>query len=175
MLGICLVYSIYIYGICSFSGFRGQHHNRPDPVPQDIPDDVLPDPDDLADFELPDQQVLTDAFLDRLCQESDHEFRGLSHLLASLPDPSLSQGKVEAVPGTVARERGVIPEASQCTTCWCPKARLSDPDAIFPFRNTEEVRAKVAAEHRRLLHRDGTPRDCCKAEVYYIFCKNVLY
>ena len=115
MIGICLVYSIYIYGIFSFSGFRGQHHNRPDPVPQDIPDDVLPDPDDLADFELPDPQALIDAFLDGLCKESDNEFRGLSHLLASLPDPSLSQGQVEAVPVTVARERGVIPEASNET------------------------------------------------------------
>ena len=115
MIGICLVYSIYIYGICSFSGFCGQHHNRPDPVPQDIPDDVRPDPDDLADFELPDPQALIDAFLDGLCKESDHEFRGLSQLLASLPDPSLSQGQVEAVPVTVARERGVIPEASNET------------------------------------------------------------
>jgi hypothetical protein len=64
---------------------------------------------------------------------------------------------------------------TQCTTCWCPKARLSDPDAVFPFRNTEEVREKVAAERRRLLHRDGTPGDCCKAEVCYILCKNVIY
>ena len=104
-----------MYGIYSFSGFRGQHHSRPDPVPQDILDDVLPDPDDLADFDLPDQQALIDAFLDGLCKESDHEFRGLSDLLASLPDPSLSQGQVEAVPVTVARERGVIPEASNET------------------------------------------------------------
>ena len=44
--------------------------------------------------------------------ESDCEFCGLSHLLASLLDPSLSQGQIEAVPVTVARERGVIPEAS---------------------------------------------------------------
>ena len=64
---------------------------------------------------------------------------------------------------------------TQCTTCWCPKAQLSDPDAVFPFRNTEEVREKVTAERRRLLHRDGTPRDRCKAEVCYIFCKYVLY
>jgi hypothetical protein len=44
--------------------------------------------------------------------ESDCEFCCLSHLLASLLDLSLSQGQVEAVPVTVARERGVIPEAS---------------------------------------------------------------
>jgi hypothetical protein len=49
---------------------------------------------------------------------------------------------------------------TQCTTCWCPKIQLSDPDAVFPFRNTEEVREKVAEERRRLLRRDGTPR--CK-------------
>ena len=73
-----LIYTIDIYGIYSFSGFRGQHRSRSDPVPQDIPDDVLPDPDDLADFELPDQQALIDAFLEGLCKESDHEFRGLS-------------------------------------------------------------------------------------------------
>jgi hypothetical protein len=114
ILGIFMVYTTYIYGIYAFSGFRGQHHSRPDPVPQDIPDDV-PDPHDLADFELPDQQALIDAFLDGLCKESDHEFRGLSDLLARLPDPSLSQGQVEAVPVTVARERGVLPEASKET------------------------------------------------------------
>ena len=104
-------------GIYSFAGFRGQHHSRPDPVPQDILDDVLPDPDDLADFELPDQQAMIDAFLDGLSKESDYDFRGLSDLLARLPDPTRSQpeGQVEAVPVTVARERGVIPEASNET------------------------------------------------------------
>ncbi len=57
---------------------------------------------------------------------------------------------------------------TQCTTCWCPDAQSSDPDAVFPFRNTEEVRVKVAEERRRLHDRDGTPRDRCKAEVCYI-------
>ena len=62
---------------------------------------------------------------------------------------------------------------TQCATCWCPKARLSDPDTVFPFRNTEEVRKKVAEERTRLLHRDGTPRDRCKSdyiiEVYVVY------
>ncbi len=58
---------------------------------------------------------MIDVFLAGLCKESDHEFRGLSDLLARLPDLSLSQGQVEAVPVTVARERGVIPEASNET------------------------------------------------------------
>ncbi len=59
-----MVYTINIYDIYSFSGFRGQHHSHPVPVPQDILDDVLLDPDDLADFKLPDQQELIDTFLD---------------------------------------------------------------------------------------------------------------
>ncbi len=37
---------------------------------------------------------------------------------------------------------------TQCTgtTCCCPKVQLSDPDAVFPFRNTEEGREKVRAK-----------------------------
>ena len=91
-----------MYGIYSFAGFRGQHHSCPDPGPQDILDDVLPDPDDLADFELPDQQAMIDAFLAGLSKESDYDFSGLSDLLARLPDPTRSQpeGQVEAVPMT---------------------------------------------------------------------------
>ncbi len=57
---------------------------------------------------------------------------------------------------------------TQCTTCWYPKAQSSDPDAVFPFRNTEEAREKVAEERRRLLDRDGTPRDRCKVEICHI-------
>ena len=79
---IYLVYTTNIFRICLLSGFRGQHHSRPDPAAQDI---------------IP---------------ESDCEFRCLSHLLASLLDQSLGQGQVEAVPVTEARERGVIPKAS---------------------------------------------------------------
>jgi hypothetical protein len=47
------------------------------------------------------------------CRRRAH--RVTSDLLARLPDPSLSQGQVEAVPVTVARERGVFPEASNET------------------------------------------------------------
>ncbi len=56
--------------------------------------------------------------------------------------------------------------------------RMANPDTVFPFRNTEDVRKKVAQERRRLLqnlHRDGTPRDRCKAEVCYIRSKYVIY
>jgi hypothetical protein len=80
-----------------------------------MPNDHPPDPDDTADFELPDQQALLDVFTAGLCKESQHDFRSLSTLLATLPDPSLSHGHVEAIPVTEARERGLIPEASDET------------------------------------------------------------
>ena len=64
---------------------------------------------------MPDQQAIIQAFLDGLCKESDHDYRGLSDLLARLPDPTQPEGQIEAVPVTVARERGVIPEASNET------------------------------------------------------------
>ena len=97
------------------AGFRGVHHAQPHATPQDMLDDQGPDPDDLADLELPDQQDLIDAFMAGLCKESQHDCRGLSALLSKLPDPSLSHGQVEAMPVTEARERGLIPEASEDT------------------------------------------------------------
>jgi hypothetical protein len=30
---------------------------------------------------------------------------------------------------------------TQCTTCWCPKAQLSDADAVFPFRKNRNTEA----------------------------------
>ena len=54
---------------------------------------------------------------------------------------------------------------TQCTSCWCPKQQLSDPDVVFPFRDTQEVGEKVAQEREILLQRDGQPRDRCKERV----------
>ncbi len=59
------------------AGFRGRHQARPDPVPQDMPDDHRPDPDDAADFKLPDQQELIDAFMAGMCKESEQACRFL--------------------------------------------------------------------------------------------------
>ncbi len=50
-----------------------------------------------------------------ICTESQHDCGGLSALLAKLPDPSLGHGKVEAMPVTEARERGLIPKACEDT------------------------------------------------------------
>jgi hypothetical protein len=107
----------------------------------------------MADFELPDQQALIDAFLEGLCKESDHEFRGLSDLLARLPLSSRSERDTLSV----------------------QRLRNETVQICNRVRNTEEVREKVAAERRRLLHRDGTPRNRCKAEVCYIRSKYVIY
>ena len=57
---------------------------------------------------------------------------------------------------------------TQCTTCWCPKSKLSDTDIMFPFRNTSDVGARVAEQRKRLLRRDGTPIDRCKEKVQYM-------
>ncbi len=57
---------------------------------------------------------------------------------------------------------------TQCTTCWCPKAQLSDPDTVFPSWGSSgegRWRTQEAAPYYRGVHRDGTPRDRCKAEV----------
>ncbi len=106
----------HIFVTWSFvAGFRGLHHAQPHATPQDMLDDQGPDPDDAADLELPDQQDLIDAFMAGLCKESQHDCRGLSALLSTLPDPSLSHGQVEAMPVTEARERGLIPEANEDT------------------------------------------------------------
>ena len=108
MLLICLTLSVV-------AGFRGQHHAQAHPSPPDMPAYHGPDPDDAVDLELPDQQDLIQAFMAGLCKESEYDCRGLSALLSKLPDPSQSPGQVEAMPVTEARERGLIPEASEDT------------------------------------------------------------
>ncbi len=50
-------------------------------------------------------------------------------------------------------------------TCWCPKGELSDPNVVYPFRNTDDVRDCVVKERKRLMQRDGQPRDHCKEKV----------
>ena len=60
----------------------------------------------------------------------------------------------------------MCPTTTSCwSRSWCPKGEMSDPDVVYPFRNTDEVRDKVAHEHKRLLHWDGQPRDHCKERV----------
>ena len=56
---------------------------------------------------------LIDAFLAGLSKQSDADFRSLSRLLATLPDPG--KGEVEAMSVTEAREQGLIEEASDET------------------------------------------------------------
>ena len=80
------------------AGFRAQIQARADPPQRDMPDDHLPDPDDTADFELPDQQTLIDAFTAGLSKESQHDFRSLSALLATLPDPVMDMSRLSPLP-----------------------------------------------------------------------------
>ncbi len=50
------------------------------------------------------------AFMAGLAEESDSDFKGLSQLLATLPDPSQSHRYAEAMSVTDARDRGLIPK-----------------------------------------------------------------
>jgi hypothetical protein len=43
---------------------------------------------------------------------------------------------------------------TQCTTCWNTKERLSDPDFLYLFGDTKNIRERVAEERKKLLHRD---------------------
>ena len=87
MTGVYHIYTWYIgkgYVSLSFvAGFRGLHQARPDPTPQDMPDDHRQYPDDAADFELPDQQELIDPFMAGLCKESQHDCSSLVQKAAS--------------------------------------------------------------------------------------------
>ncbi len=149
---IYLVYTTSCLGICSLSGFGGQHT-------------VAPSPPTPSGPKWPFRLRITGASRFGRCVPA-WDVQGKQRWVPQpvLPDPSLSQGQVEAVHDVLLS-----------TSCCCPQAQLFDPDAVFPFRNTEEVREKVAEERRRLLHRDGTPRDRCRAEVCHIRCIRVIY
>ena len=79
----------------------------------DDPVDLLPDPLDDQDFEPPDQEDLIQAFMTGLFKESDADYRGLSQLLATLPDPTKADD--ESLSAAEVREQGLIPEASDET------------------------------------------------------------
>ena len=53
----------------------------------------------------------------------------------------------------------------QCPSCWCPRDKLDDTDEVFPVRVTQEVYEETCSERKRLLHRNGLPRDGCKQQV----------
>ncbi len=54
---------------------------------------------------------------------------------------------------------------TQCTTCWCPKEHLSDLNVVHPFRDTADIRERVAEESKKLIQRNGRPRDRCREKV----------
>jgi len=87
----------------------------------DLPDDRDPDPCDDADFELPDGKALVEAFMAGMAKEVDNDYRTLSQLLATLPDPSKSADpsktvlRAEAMSFSEARTKGLVPEASEET------------------------------------------------------------
>jgi hypothetical protein len=50
----------------------------------------VPDPHDEADFDIPDAQSVLETFMSKLSKQTEQEYRSLSVLLESLPDPVLT-------------------------------------------------------------------------------------
>ncbi len=62
---------------------------------------------------------------------------------------------------------GTMCPTTQCPSCWCPREQLQDSDHVFPFRDTQEIRAELETERARLLNQDRTARDRCKDRVRF--------
>ena len=97
-----------------FSGFRGSHRvvnpaSAPLPGPPDPPDTV-PDLCDERSFDVPETRSLLDEFLSKMSKSVDDEYRTLSDLLATIPNPS-GYARVSALSVSEAREKGLIPKA----------------------------------------------------------------
>ena len=93
-----------------FSGFRGTY--RPPALPSDGLEDNVPDVHDEADFDIPDTQAVLERLMSNMSKQADDEYRSLSALLDSLPDPS-SFTTAKSMTAAAAREKGVIPEADE--------------------------------------------------------------
>ena len=88
-----------------FSGFRGTH--RPNAPPSHGTVDNVPDEHDEADFDIPNTQSVLETFMSKLSKQTEQEYRSLSVLLESLPDPS-SSNNVNAITAAAAKEKGQI-------------------------------------------------------------------
>ncbi len=79
-----------VHAYLAFAVFRGLHRaSNPVPDPSD-PLDTVPDLCDERDFEIPDHDTrsLLNKLLSKLSKSVDDEYRTLSDLLATNPDPS---------------------------------------------------------------------------------------
>jgi hypothetical protein len=74
----------------------------------------VPDVHDEADFDIPYTQAVLERFMSNMSKLADDEYRSLSILLDSLPDPS-SFSTAKSMTAAAAREKGVIPEADEET------------------------------------------------------------
>ena len=76
----------------------------------------MPDVHDEADVHIPDThwQAVLERFMSNMSKLADDEYRSLSVLLDSLPDPS-SFSTAKSMTAAAAREKGVIPEADEET------------------------------------------------------------
>ena len=168
------------------AGFRGTY--RPTAPPNLGLEDNRPDVHDEADFDIPNTQAVLERFMSNMSKLADDEYQSLSDLLDSLPDPS-SYTTAKTMTAAAPRENGVVQRSrvfmdflsmdgdevstatmcptTQCASCWCPREQLHDSDHVFPFRDTQEIRAELETEQAQLLNQDGTARDRCKDRVSF--------
>ena len=59
-------------------------------------------------------------------------------------------------------------DTRQCPVCTCPAKELDRTDVSYPYRHTEEVRAKVEAARREHLDDQGRVKDRHQTKVCYI-------
>jgi hypothetical protein len=114
-----------------FSGFRGYH--RPPALQSHGVEDNAPDANDEADFDIPYTQAVLERFMSNMSKLANDEYRSLSDLLYSLPDPS-SNTTAKSISTAAEREKGVIPEA--------------DEDTLQVFSLSEMKLCKHATNHK---------------------------
>jgi hypothetical protein len=98
--------------IVLFSGFRGTH--CPPAPPTHGIEENAPAASDEPDFDIPDTQAVLEKFMLNMSKLADDEYRSLSDLLDSLPDPS-SYTTAKSTTTAAARENSVILEADEDT------------------------------------------------------------
>ncbi len=50
-------------------------------------------------------------------------------------------------------------DARPCPACTCPHDELDRTDVVYPYRHSDEVKARVDAARRELLHDQGRVKD----------------
>ena len=113
---IYMIYTIYIPCIYKYIPciymlilleplvLRASLTHRPNTPPSHGTADNVPDQHNEADFDIPNTQSVLETFMSKLSKQTDNEYRSLSVLLDSLPDP-YSSNTAKSMTAAAAREK----------------------------------------------------------------------